>query len=113
MQGKRRRARKKELYAQKEMGDLMTSRRLESYAPRKDEGYLSRIALRFAAWAERWFPEFYVFAALGVGVISIAALLKREGYLVNHKKLFRLYRKRGSQYAAVAAANGQLGPGPR
>lgn len=65
----------------------MTSRRLESYAPRKDEGYLSRIALRFAAWAEKWFPDSYVFAALGVGVIGLAALLNGAN-LVSVSKSF-------------------------
>ena len=34
-----------------------------------------RAALRCAAFAERWFPDAYVFAALGVVLVAIAALL--------------------------------------
>ncbi|QWP77466.1 short-chain fatty acid transporter [Lysobacter sp. K5869] len=42
-------------------------------APAAD-GPLARFALRSAAWAERWFPDAYVFAALGVVVVAFAAL---------------------------------------
>jgi short-chain fatty acids transporter len=38
------------------------------------DGPLARFALRSAAWAERWFPDAYVFAALAVVVVAIAAL---------------------------------------
>jgi short-chain fatty acids transporter len=34
----------------------------------------SRLALRCADWAERWFPDAYVFAALGVAIVALAAL---------------------------------------
>ena len=35
---------------------------------------LVRTALRLSAWAERWFPDAYVFAALAVVVVAIAAM---------------------------------------
>ncbi|WP_123770405.1 short-chain fatty acid transporter [Vulcaniibacterium tengchongense] len=35
---------------------------------------MTRAALRSAAWAERWFPDAYVFAALAVIVVAAAAL---------------------------------------
>lgn len=38
------------------------------------DGALARFALRSAAWAERWFPDAYVFAALAVIVVAVAAL---------------------------------------
>lgn len=38
------------------------------------DGPLARFALRSAAWAERWFPDAYVFAALAVVAVAIAAL---------------------------------------
>jgi len=38
------------------------------------EGWMARAALRCAAWAERWFPDAYVFAVLGVVVVAVAAL---------------------------------------
>jgi short-chain fatty acids transporter len=41
----------------------------------KREGLLARLALRFAAWSERWFPDAFVFAAIAVVVVAIAAAL--------------------------------------
>ena len=38
---------------------------------------LARAALRLSAWAERWFPDAYVFAALAVIIVAIAALALR------------------------------------
>ena len=38
------------------------------------DGWMARVALRSAAWAERWFPDAWVFAALGVVVVALAAL---------------------------------------
>ena len=38
------------------------------------EGFLARIALGFTIWAERWFPDAYVFVALAVILVSLAAL---------------------------------------
>jgi len=39
-----------------------------------NEGWMARLALRSAAWSERWFPDAWVFAALGVVIVAIAAL---------------------------------------
>src|SRR5215472_7377719 len=38
------------------------------------ESALARLGLRFTDWAERWFPDAYVFVALGVAVVAAAAL---------------------------------------
>lgn len=38
------------------------------------QGRLARMALRSAAWSERWFPEAWVFAALGVVLVALLAL---------------------------------------
>lgn len=38
------------------------------------DGWMARAALRSAAWAERWFPDAWVFAALGVIVVAVAVL---------------------------------------
>jgi len=38
------------------------------------DGWMARAALRSASWAERWFPDAWVFAALGVIVVAIAVL---------------------------------------
>ncbi|AMM25980.1 short-chain fatty acid transporter [Variovorax sp. PAMC 28711] len=42
-------------------------------APERD-GVLTQLGLRFTAWAERWFPDAFVFAAIAVAVVAIAAL---------------------------------------
>jgi short-chain fatty acids transporter len=36
---------------------------------------MARLALRFTAWAETWFPDTFVFAAIGVVVVAAAAML--------------------------------------
>ena len=35
---------------------------------------LARTALRLSDWAERWFPDAYIFAALGVVIVALATL---------------------------------------
>ena len=42
------------------------------------EGVLARLGLRFTNWAERWFPDAYVFVALAVAVVAAAALHQRR-----------------------------------
>src|ERR1700675_2057302 len=41
----------------------------------RGEGILARLGLRFTNWAERWFPDAYVFVALAVAVVAAAALI--------------------------------------
>jgi short-chain fatty acids transporter len=43
-------------------------------APGGREGPLARAALSFTGWAERWFPDAYIFAALAVILVAAAAL---------------------------------------
>src|SRR5712671_4837539 len=40
----------------------------------KQEGVLVRIAIGFTAWAERWFPDAFIFVAIAVVVVAFAAL---------------------------------------
>jgi short-chain fatty acids transporter len=42
-------------------------------APTK-EGVLARIAIGFTTWAERWFPDAFIFVAIAVVVVALAAL---------------------------------------
>src|SRR5262245_977601 len=42
--------------------------------PQTRDHWMARAALHCAAWAERWFPDAYVFAVLGVVVVAVAAL---------------------------------------
>ncbi|EPN75203.1 short-chain fatty acid transporter, partial [Pseudomonas syringae pv. actinidiae ICMP 19101] len=39
-----------------------------------EESRSARFALRCAAWAERWFPDSWVFAALAVVIVTLATL---------------------------------------
>jgi short-chain fatty acids transporter len=39
------------------------------------EGTLVRIAIGFTAWAEKWFPDAFIFVAIAVVVVALAALL--------------------------------------
>ena len=43
-------------------------------AVRADESVLVRIAIGFTLWAERWFPDAFIFVAIAVVVVSLAAL---------------------------------------
>jgi short-chain fatty acids transporter len=49
------------------MGGIMSATATEGTA-------LASVALRISNWAERWFPDAYIFAALGVVVVALAAL---------------------------------------
>ena len=53
----------------------MTIARESRDLPAAREGALARVALGFTSWAERWFPDAYIFAALAVILVSVAALV--------------------------------------
>ncbi|VFR57077.1 Short chain fatty acids transporter [plant metagenome] len=55
----------------------LSARQPEQQPPGSDGdiGLLTRLGLRFTAWAEKWFPDAFVFAALAVAVVSIAAMI--------------------------------------
>jgi short-chain fatty acids transporter len=44
-------------------------------ADNSGEAALARLGLAFTNWAERWFPDAYVFVALAVAVVAAAAML--------------------------------------
>jgi short-chain fatty acids transporter len=39
------------------------------------ESALARLAIAFTAWAERWFPDAFIFVAIGVVVVSLGAMI--------------------------------------
>ena len=43
--------------------------------PTPPEGLLVRTAIGFTAWAERWFPDAFIFVAIAVVVVALAALI--------------------------------------
>ncbi len=42
--------------------------------PSSQSSWLVRTALRLSVWAERWFPDAYIFAALAVIIVAVAAI---------------------------------------
>jgi short-chain fatty acids transporter len=53
-------------------GDFVAEPQTTGAPPR--EGFLARLALRFTQWAETWFPDAYVFAAIALVVVAAAAM---------------------------------------
>ena len=43
-------------------------------APKQQEGALARLAIAFTAWSEKWFPDAFVFVAIAVVIVALAAL---------------------------------------
>ena len=41
----------------------------------RNEGKMVRIAIGFTAWAEKWFPEAFIFVAIAVIIVSLGALV--------------------------------------
>src|SRR5258707_6424114 len=52
-----------------------TERPSPSSIDHSSEAALARLGLRFTNWAERWFPDAYVFVCLAVAVVAAAAML--------------------------------------
>ena len=45
-----------------------------SHAGTQREGLMVRVAVGFTAWAEKWFPDAFIFVAIAVVVVAAAAL---------------------------------------
>ena len=52
-----------------------TSTAASSRGATQQEGALVRIAIGFTAWAERWFPDAFIFVAIAVVVAALVALI--------------------------------------
>src|SRR6516164_3616604 len=52
----------------------MTNTAASSGGASPQEGAMVRIAIAFTAWAERWFPDAFVFVAIAVVVVAAAAM---------------------------------------
>jgi len=57
------------------MESIASRNRNSSVVERGEEGWLARLAIRFASWAQRWFPDAFVFVALAVVFVAVAAML--------------------------------------
>jgi short-chain fatty acids transporter len=49
--------------------------KIETKAGAQGQSVMARLALRFTDWAENWFPDAYIFAAIALVVVTGAALL--------------------------------------
>jgi short-chain fatty acids transporter len=45
------------------------------HAATQQEGALARLAIGFTAWAEKWFPDAFIFVAIAVVIVALAALI--------------------------------------
>ena len=50
------------------------ARRIDAASVPTREGAMARLAIAFTAWAEKWFPDAFVFVAIAVVVVSVAAM---------------------------------------
>ena len=57
------------------MAQIRTSERAAAGHASAQDGALVRIAIAFTAWAERWFPDAFIFVAIAVVVVALAALV--------------------------------------
>jgi short-chain fatty acids transporter len=53
-----------------------------STGPSQRDGALVRLAIAFTAWAERWFPDAFIFVAIAVVVVSAGAMINGASPLV-------------------------------
>ena len=58
---------------------VVNSRSGSSLGALSQDGILTRVGLRFTAWAENWFPDAFVFAALAVVIVACAAMANGTG----------------------------------
>ncbi len=40
----------------------------------EQQNFMQRFALRVSDWSEKWFPDSYIFALLGVIIVAVAAI---------------------------------------
>lgn len=59
--------------------------------PSDDENILSRTALRFAAWMEKWFPDAFVFVLLAVLISFTGSLAIGAQSLRSSKRLAMVF----------------------
>ena len=49
-----------------------------SHRQAQREGLMVRIAIGFTAWAEKWFPDAFIFVAIAVVVVAAAAFDRKQ-----------------------------------
>jgi short-chain fatty acids transporter len=44
-----------------------------------EQGYMARLALGFTAWAEKWFPDSFIFVAVALVIVAAGAMINGAG----------------------------------
>ena len=58
--------------------DLKRKEDVDMAEEKNQEGFLERFGLGLAAWSEKWFPDAWVFALLGIVIVFCFGLLIGE-----------------------------------
>ena len=51
-----------------------------------EQGYMARLALGFTAWAEKWFPDSFIFVAVAVVIVAVGAMVNGAGPMAVSKQ---------------------------
>ena len=51
-----------------------------------EQGYMARLALGFTAWAEKWFPDSFIFVAVALVIVAIGAMVNGAGPMAVSKQ---------------------------
>ena len=66
--------------------------RIDSVKPRTsagdsaEQGYMARLALGFTAWAEKWFPDSFIFVAVALVIVATGAMVNGAGPMAVSKQ---------------------------
>jgi short-chain fatty acids transporter len=51
-----------------------------------EQGYMARLALGFTAWAEKWFPDSFIFVAVALVIVAVGAMVNGAGPMAVSKQ---------------------------
>jgi short-chain fatty acids transporter len=51
-----------------------------------EQGVLARLALGFTGWAEKWFPDAFIFAAVALVIVAAGAMINGAGPMAVSKQ---------------------------
>ncbi len=59
---------------------LNDSSKIDTKEPEKAEGLLARMGFRLADWAEKWFPDAYIFALVAMVIVAVWAIFMGQSF---------------------------------
>ena len=51
-----------------------------------EQGYMARLALGFTTWAEKWFPDSFIFVAVALVIVAAGAMINGAGPMAVSKQ---------------------------